>query len=56
MMLDVCEPKYFIVVSTEELVRFLSNKHVGKLIPEVDKLIKIALTIPVNSKKNVLPL
>ena len=50
MMLDVCESKHFVVESTEDLVRFFSsNKHVDELIPEVVKLIKIALTIPVST-------
>ena len=49
-MLAVCESKNFVVESTEDLVHFFSsNKHVDELIPEVVKLIKIALTMPVST-------
>lgn len=52
MMLDICKSKNFIIDSVEDLVKFFStneNKHVGEMIPEVVKLIKIALTIPVST-------
>ena len=50
MILDSYQSKNVIIESTEDLVRFLSsNKHVGELILEVVKLIKIALTIPISN-------
>lgn len=50
MMLDICKSKDFAVKSTEDLVKFFTlHGNVSELIPEVVKLVKISLTIPVST-------